>query len=118
MYSVTQAVIEWLNSSGYSAHSYPLKTLALPFVTVERTGGYVEDLVDHPTLAVQTWAETEAEAEQAAIEIRNNATIGTLPSGVNRMAVNAGPYPFWDEETRCPRYQVVFDATCQLIANS
>ena len=114
MYSVTQAVIEWLTTLGYSAHSYPTKTLAPPFVTVERTGGYVEDLVDHPTIAVQTWAETEADAEQAAIEIRNEAAAGTLPDGVNRMAVNAGPYPFWDEETRFPKYQVVFDATCQL----
>ena len=114
MYSVTQAVIEWLTTLGYSAHSYPSKTLVPPFATVERTGGYVEDLVDHPTLAVQTWAETEAEAEQAAIEIRNEAMTNTLPSGVNRMAVNAGPYPFWDEETRFPRYQIVFDITCQL----
>ena len=115
MYSVTQAVIEWLNALGYSAHSYPTKTLAPPYVTVERTGGYVEDIVDHPTIAVQTWAEDEADAEQAAIEIRNAAVTGTLPQGVNHMAVNAGPYPHWDDETRYPRYQLVIDATCQLI---
>ena len=114
MYSVTQAVIEWLTALGYSAHSYPTKTLVPPFVKVERTGGYVEDLVEHPTIAVQTWAETEANAEQAAIEIRNAAVTGALPNGVNHMAVNAGPYPFWDEETRFPKYQIVFDAVCQL----
>lgn len=114
MYSVTQAVIEWLTALGCSACSYPTKELAPPFVTVERTGGYVEDMVDHPTIAVQAWASTEAEAEQAATEIRDEAVTGTLPEGVHRMAVNAGPYPFWDEDTRFPRYQVVFDATCQL----
>lgn len=114
MYSVTQSVIVWLSAMGYVAHTYPQKDSAPPFLTVERTGGYVEDMVDHPTIAVQAWALTEAQAEELAITIRNAALTQALPYGVNRLEVNAGPYPFWDESTRYPRYQVVFDATCQL----
>ena len=114
MYSVTQAVIAWLSSMGHTARTYPTPDLVPPFATVERTGGYVEDLVDHPTIAVQAWGETEAEAEEMANAIRLASCTLELPEGVHSMQVSAGPYPFWDEDTRWPRYQVVFDAACQL----
>lgn len=114
MYSITEQTVSWLSGLGYAASTYPGKTAALPFVTVERTGGGVTDMVDHPLMAIQTWAATEEDAEEMAVAIRNEALTGTVPHGVHRMEVNAGPYPFWDEDTRCPRYQVVFDVTCQL----
>ena len=113
MYSVTEEFVNWLNGLGYTASTYPPKT-GSSFVTVERTGGYVADLVDHPTIAIQTWAQTEPDAEQAAIEIRNEALLSSMPDGVCKIGVNAGPYPFWDEDTRMPRYQLVFDVTCNL----
>ncbi len=115
MYSVTQALIEWLVALGYSAAARPNRDSMPPFVTVERTGGYVADLLDHPIMAVQTWASTEAEAEAMALSIRNSVLLSERPHGVSRIDINAGPYPFYDEETRCPRYQLVLDVTCQLI---
>jgi len=114
MYSITEQTVSWLAGLGYTASTYPSKTATLPFVTVERTGGGVTDMVDHPLMAIQTWAATEEDAEEMAVAIRNEALMGSVPEGVHRMEVNAGPYPFWDEDTRCPRYQVVFDVTCQL----
>jgi len=114
MYSPTEQLIVWLTSHGYTASTYPRQDATPPFVTVERTGGYVADLVDHPKMAVQTWAETEAEAEEMAIDIRDALLLGTLPYGYHSVQVNAGAYPFWDENTRYPRYQIVFDATTQL----
>jgi len=114
MYSVTEEFVKWLAGLNYAASTYPPAS-GSQFVTVERTGGYVADLVDHPTIAIQTWAQTEAEAEQMALAIRNEALLSTVPAGVNRIGVNAGPYPFWDEETRLPRYQLVLDVTCNLI---
>lgn len=113
MYSITEELVKWLDSLGYEASTYPPKT-GDEFVTVERTGGGVVDMVDHPIMAVQTWAKAETRAEEMANEIRLAALAGALPYGVHRMAVNAGPYPFWDESTGLPRYQVVFDVTCQL----
>ena len=117
MYSITEAVINWLSDGGFTASARPNAESVPPFVTVERTGGYVADLLDHPMVAVQTWGATEAEAEEMALSVRNAALLGARPEGVSRIDINAGPYPFYDEETRYPRYQLVLDITCQLIDN-
>lgn len=114
MYSVTEAVINWLTDKGYTASTYPRRDATPPFVTVERTGGYVADLVDHPSIAIQTWAETEAEAEEMIILIRDALLLGDRPKGVHHVSVNSGAYPFWDEDTRYPRYQIALDLTAQL----
>ena len=110
-YSVTEAFVNWLTGLGYNASTYPPKS-GSEFVTVERTGGSVEDVIDHPTIAIQTWAQTETRAEQMANEIRLSA-LYSLPNGVAWARADA-LYPFWDESTRLPRYQIVFDCTAQL----
>ena len=117
MYSVTEQMVAWLLAHGYYAYTRPPREAPhspTHFVTVERTGGYVVDMVDHPTVAVQTWAPTEDEAESMANEIRLLALTEAPPIGVYSMGINAGPYAFFDEDTRCPRYQIVFDITSQL----
>ena len=114
MYSVTEQLIKWLGDKGYHASSYPSKDAVPPFVTLERTGGSVRDLVDHPSVAIQTWAKTEAEAEEMSINIRDALLLEGRPYGVAFVKVNSGPYPFWDASTRYPRYQVVYDITTQL----
>ena len=113
IYSVTEAFVSWLSSLGYGASTYPPET-GTEFGTVERTGGGVEDMVDHPLIAIQAWAQTEAEAEEMANAIRY-AALTARPEGVASIRVNAGPYPFWDESTRLPRYQLVLDCSCQLL---
>ena len=115
MYSVTQAFVEWLVAKGYDAHTYPPSDAPDEFATVERTGGNVSDLVDHATIAVQTWALTEADAEEAAITIRDALLTGERPDGVARVDADAGPYPFWDESTGRARYQTVYTAHCILV---
>lgn len=114
MYSITAALVAWLRGAGYAAYARPRKEMPVEFVTVERQGGPVTDMVDHPTVAVQTWAPTEERSEQMALEIRAMARVGPLPEGVSRIDVNAGPYPFYDEGTRCPRHQLVLDVTSRL----
>ena len=111
MYSVEQSFVEWLAVKGYAASTYPPAT-GSEFVTVERTGGEVADLIDHPTVAIQTWAQTPTRAEEMAIAIRN-ALFTSRPYGVAHVAVN-GLYPFWDESTRLPRYQLLLNCTAQL----
>lgn len=114
MYSVTEQVIRWLLEHGYNASTYPSIDTEPPFVTVERTGGNVSNLVDHPSVAIQTWADTQAQAEEMALDIRDALLLASTPRGVHHVSVNAGPYPFFDEYTRCPRYQTVYDFTTQL----
>jgi hypothetical protein len=113
MYSVTAAFINWLNTYGYNAHSYPPDD-GTEFVTVERTGGGVSDMVDHPAIAIQTWAQTEERAEDMANEIRYLVLTEAPPDGVHGVAVETGAYRFYDEYTRLPRFQLVLDAACQL----
>ena len=113
MYSITEQFVAWLDGLGYAASTYPPAD-DTEFVTVERTGGYVADMVDHAGIAIQAWAQTAPRAEEMANGIRNAALIGPLPRGVHRIEVNSGPYAFWDESTRLPRYQIALDVTCQL----
>lgn len=110
MYSATEQFISWLTRNGYDAYTYPPKTYPKEFVTVERTGGGVADLVDHPTFAVQAWAQSEAEAEALANKIKARLAY-SLPYGFASARVNSGPYPFWDEYTGAARYQTVYDCT-------
>lgn len=112
MYSATQALIEWLTQKGYNAYSYPPKA-GDSFITVERTGGSVSDLVDHPQFAVQAWAQTEADAEAACLNIRNALVIGDVPSGFYKVEPDS-MYPWYDDSTRLPRYQLVINCTTQL----
>lgn len=111
MYSVEQSFVEWLADRGYAASTYPPDD-GTEFVTVERTSGGVIDMIDHPTVAIQTWAQTAPRAEQMALAIRN-ALFYSRPEGVAHIQVD-GLYPFWDESTRLPRYQLVLDCTAQL----
>ena len=114
-YSIEQALIEWLEGMGYDAYSNVPKDRPDEFVTVERTGGYVEDMVDHPVIAIQTWSQSAASAEKGASDIRMAAILGDVPDGVHSMRVNSGPYKFYDEESMQPRYQTVYDVACQLV---
>ena len=109
MYSITEQFVKWLAAQGYAASTYPPKD-GTEFVTVERTGGAVVDMVDRPEIALQAWAATEARAEEIATAIRNALMLESLPYGVHSCAVESGPYPFWDEYTGLPRYQLV--VTC------
>ena len=114
MYSVTEAFVSHLLSLGYDAYANVPADPPTEFVTVERTGGSVTDLVDHPSLAIQCWAATDEAAERLANVVRAQIVCGARPFGVTRIDVNSGPYRFYDEYTRCPRYQMALDATCQL----
>lgn len=80
------------------------------FATVERTGGGYAMGKDSPNLAVQVWAETEAEAYALALmarEVLLNMR-ETCPS-VCSCSVG-GIYSFFDPESRTPRYQLDFYA--------
>ena len=112
MYSAVVEMIQWLTDLGYEAYSYPPKD-GTSFVTIERTGGSVADMVDHPTLAIQVWEAYEDVAEVICLEIRNLLLTGDTPRGFYRVEAES-MYPWYDEETRCPRYQLVINATTQL----
>ncbi len=117
-YSIEAALVEWLGDLGYTASTNVPAHRPDRFVTVERESGGVDNLVDHPTVTVQTWALSRDEAETDGRDIRLLAETatreGTLPEGVYAMTANAGPYSFPDEDSDMPRYQTLYDITCAL----
>lgn len=112
-YSVIEQFVKWLTAKGYHASTYP-PAAGDEFVTVERTGGSVIDMVDRPSIAIQTWAATEIRAEEMANAIRDSLLLDSLPYGVHHVSVDSGPYAFWDEDTGMPRYQIALDCTSYL----
>lgn len=113
-YSVLESTVAWLSGLGYRASTTVPASPPGEFVTVERTGGAVEHMVDHPMLALQAWAGTEARAEELANGLRDAVLFGGRPRGVHSMRVSQGPYRFYDEDTRRPRYQLVVQAAAQV----
>ena len=113
-YSALEAMVAWLSGLGYRASTVVPPEPTDEFVTVERDGGQVESMVDHPLFAIRTWAPTYARAEEMALQIRNAATMGPRPRGIHRFYGIAGPYPIPDEFTRCPCQQLVLNASAQL----
>ncbi len=111
MYSITEQTVAWLAELGFRASTYPPADGG-EFVTAERTGGGVDSMADHPVMAVQAWAPTEERAEAMATEVRDAALTGPWPYGVTAMRVNSGPYRWYDDGTRMPRYQLTLDVTC------
>lgn len=113
--SIEQRFIEWLEKLGFDAFAQVPNPRPSEFVTVERTGGGVENYVDMPLMAIQAWAATQARAEEMALEIRAHALMGARPYGVSFIEVDSGPYKFYDEESMKPRYQLVLDCAAQLL---
>lgn len=113
-FSVTEAMVSWLASLGYAASSRVRADAPDEFVTVERDGGADRDLVDHALMSVQCWAASDERAEALANEVRLALRHGDPPAGIHGVRTSAGPYPFYDPDTRRPRYQLVLDVSCRV----
>lgn len=118
LFSITEAMVAWLSSLGYRASTIPPKDAPdnpSRFVTVEKTGGDVRNLVEHSTIAIQAWARTDAQAEEMANAIKGALLLGERPARIHSVFVDSGPYRFYDKETRTPRYQTLYSITSQLL---
>lgn len=113
-FSVTQALVEHLKSMGYAASSRVPRKKPAEFVTVERVGGGTASKVDHPSMAIQTWADSDARAEEMGNAVKVALLVTPPPAGVHSIRVETGPYQFYDENTGKARYQLVLNVTCQL----
>lgn len=75
-------LIGFLNAAGLAAGAFPEVPAERPerFLTVERTGGAGDFRMDRPTVAVQAWAPTLAEA-QALMGAADRAIQARLADG-------------------------------------
>lgn len=80
-------------------------------ITVERTGGGIENQLDHPTVAVQSWAPTFEEAEALATQV--DAAMRDMPFGDDSVfGVEATTFQRWaDPDSGSPRYQGLYTLT-------
>ena len=115
MYNATQALIEWLDGLGYDTYATIPSTRPERFITVQRTGGGISNTIDHPTYAVQCWAQTYEQAENDALSIRNEIIDGnTRPANFDAITINTSPYIWEDTATKIPRYQFVIDCVTHI----
>lgn len=107
MFDVEQALIEWIPGRvGAPCYAEPPETRPAAFVTVERTGGGSSLGVDRPSVAVQAWGATRAEASALAASLREALVLDSwqIPE-VCRCSV-ASSYSFPDPDSRMARYQL------------
>ena len=116
IFSVTAAFVDFITALniGDGCSTQP-PVDSQHFQTVENIGGPINSKVCSTTLAIQTWATDEATAEADANAIVYALEVGEQPAGVHSMRVSQTPYPWFDESTRLPRYQLTVDVVHQLI---
>ena len=75
-------------------------------VTIERTGGRADHLIDYGVYAVQAWADTHADAYQLASDVRD--ALIAAPASVADLASAqvTSMYNFPDIDSRQARYQL------------
>lgn len=106
-YSVERALIAWLRQAGYDARFWVPRDRPDGLVTVQRTGGEVENLVDHPQVTIDAWGSTAEAASDRAVGIRTLLLTTRPPEGVRKVSSVAGPLWYPDPETRQPCYELV-----------
>ena len=117
VYSIEEAVRNWLVDMGYAAYVRVPKDRPQRFVTVERVGGSASSYVDVAEMAVQCWGadrHDDAGAEELANAVRNALVMSSRPGGVHSVRVESGPYAFYDDATGRARYQLLLAVSCQL----
>lgn len=114
-YKVEEAIREWLDGAGgFDAYCFVPAERPSRFQTIERTGGGMKNSLDHPTVALQFWAETPEQAQEDALRVRDLVHAeGSRPEGCH-LSVNAGPYPFDDPDSRQARSQLVLDCVTHI----
>lgn len=106
--TIEEFIVNYLDGALSVPVSGDVPSPVLPsFVTVEKTGGGRENKISSATVAVQSWAESRADAADlcAAVEAAMEAIVEEPE--ISRCALDSS-YNFPDLERKKPRYQAVF----------
>lgn len=82
------------------------------FITVERTGGAVGRFQDHPTVAVQTWAQSRTEASQLSGQVADVLRSFRFQPHIFNVNIQSN-YNNPDPDSGQARYQIVADLVMQ-----
>lgn len=113
-YSVERAFIDWLRATGVDARFWVPRDRPEGLVTVQRTGGEVENMVDHPQVTMTFWGTSAEEESDLALSVRTYLLGGSRPAGVRKVSQVTGPLWYPDPETRLPCYELVVDCTANI----
>lgn len=107
---IESCLIAWINEQSLGIEAFPSKPGdgTKRCVTVERTGGDDDGIIDHPTVAVQCWGDTMSDAKNIAYALKRTMLDGFADgrSVISCSCNSCGRFPSDKGE---PRYQVVFD---------
>lgn len=78
------------------------------FVTVEKTGGRIENHVRSGTLAIQSWAGSQKEASELNDQVITAMEAAVALDVISKCQLNSD-YNYTDTSTKHHRYQAVFD---------
>ncbi len=78
------------------------------YVTIEKTGSSRTNLINHATLAIQSYAATMHEAAQLNETVKEVLDASIELSSVSRAELNSD-YNYTDTSTKRYRYQAVYD---------
>lgn len=107
-YDIEASIVAWIAANtGWDAATEVPNPRPERFVSIERTGGGVTGIVlDNPTVAIQCWAPTRAEAAEMAYSIRDMLPSFKYEANVRAVLINSiASFPAPDS----PRYQIVAD---------
>ena len=80
------------------------------FVTLEQTGSRTENYLYHPTLAVQSWASSRADASALNEKVKAAMARAIEQPQISRCQLDTD-YNFPELEMKHPRYQAIFEIT-------
>ena len=106
--NIEEFIIEYLSGALSVPVNGDVPSPVLPnFVTVEKTGGRSENKISSATVAVQSWAESRADAADLCAEVEAAMEALVEEPEISRCALDSS-YNFPDLERKKPRYQAVF----------
>lgn len=108
---IEKTVIDYLNTEGVPAFAErPEREPAKPYIIVERTGSSNENHIMTATIAVQSWAQTLAEAASLNEEVKASMEFITDLDAVSACRLTSD-YNFTSTALKAYRYQAVFNIT-------
>jgi len=109
--TIEEFIVDFLSGELSVPVSGDVPSPVLPsFVTVEKTGGRSENKISSATIAVQSWAESRADAADLCAEVEAAMEAIVSEPEISRCALDSS-YNYPDLERKKPRYQAVFSIT-------
>lgn len=108
--NIEASIRSYLRENGIPAEVFVPRPRPDMFVSIERTGGNLSNVVlDHPMIVIQSWAQSRYEASELAYRVDH--LMGSISDNDPHICdcKRNSLYAFPDPESEQPRYQAVYD---------